>query len=68
MDMKRKFEQRQASLTALITGFLVLGAGMARAENHRVSFSDDATTTLIFCAIILAGGRIVAAFIQRRKK
>ena len=59
---------RRFTVFPSIMMLLLLTTGIAKAESNHISFSNDTESTLIWCAIILAAGRIIAALISRRQQ
>lgn len=67
-QMTSRLGRRAVPVVAPMIVFLLLGADVARAEIRYIHFDDDVRWTLIWCAIILAGGMIGAALILRRPR
>ena len=64
--MNLRTERRSHFLTALFALFF-LSASVASATTY-IRLSNDTKWTLIWCAVIIAGGRIVAALIKGGSK
>lgn len=63
--MKHPFLHRRSFFPSIML-LMLLTTGVARAEY--IAFTSETQTTLLWCAVILAAGRIIAAYITSRPR